>query len=72
MNEQPTNSANEVLENIADQNKKMRKKLITVVLIAIGIVVLLIGTLLIIKAVNDATATKAPIAKIADNIVFFI
>ena len=52
MNEQPTNSANEVLENIARQNQKMRKKLITVILIVLGVIVLLIGTLLIIKAVN--------------------
>ena len=53
MNEQPTNSANEVLKNITKQNQKMRKKLITVILIAVGVIALLIGILLIIKAVNE-------------------
>ena len=53
MNEQPTNTANEVLENITGQNKKMRKKLIILIFVAIGVVALLVTALLIIRAIQE-------------------
>lgn len=53
MNEQPNNSANEVLENITKQNKKMRKKLIILISVVIGVVALLVTALLIINALQE-------------------
>ena len=52
MNEQ-VNSPEATLQNIAEQNKKMRKKLIVALAVTLGIVALLITTLLIVKSCQE-------------------
>ena len=49
MNEQPINQENK-LQVIAEQNKKMRKKLLIVLAIAVGVVAVLVAILLIVQA----------------------
>ena len=50
MNEQSNKPTNEILENIAEQNKKMRKKLLIILAVTIGAILLLMTVLLIVKA----------------------
>jgi hypothetical protein len=52
MNEQPTSKETK-MQNIAQQNKKMRKKLLIALGVTVGVVVLLISLLLIIKACGE-------------------
>ena len=52
MNEQPTTPETK-LQNIAEQNKKMRKKLMVALAVTVGIVAILITTLLIVKACQE-------------------
>ncbi len=52
MNEQPK-STEQKLQNIAEQNKKMRKKLIIALAITLGVVAVLIAVLLIVKAAQE-------------------
>ncbi len=52
MNEQPTTSET-TLQNIAEQNKKMRKKILIALAVTIGVVALVITVLLIIKAIQE-------------------
>ena len=52
MNEQPKPNQ-EALQNINEQNKKMRKKLLIALAVTIGIVALLITVLLIVKAYQE-------------------
>ena len=52
MNEQPT-APETTLQNIAEQNKKMRKKLMVALAVTVGIVAILITTLLIVKACQE-------------------
>ncbi|MBO7273216.1 MAG: hypothetical protein J6V22_00015 [Clostridia bacterium] len=49
MNEQPINQESK-LQTIAEQNKKMRKKLLIVLAIAVGVVAVLVAILLIVQA----------------------
>ena len=51
MNEQP-NSNNETLQKIAEQNKKMRKRLLIVTAIVVGVIALLIAVILIVDAMK--------------------
>ena len=55
MNEHKLNSSNEVSETktFSNQNKKLRKKLIVVILIAIGVLALLITAFLIVKSLQE-------------------
>lgn len=53
MNEQPSKPTNEILENIAVQNKRMQKKLLFVLAISIGVVAVLVSVLLIVKACQE-------------------
>ena len=55
MNEHKLNSSNEVSETktFSNQNKKLRKKLIVVLLIAIGVLALLITAFLIVKSLQE-------------------
>ncbi len=50
MNEQTPETA---LENVAQQNKKMRKKLLAALAITIGVIIILAGLLLILKACSE-------------------
>lgn len=52
MNEQPQ-TAKETLQNIANQNKKMRKRMLIAIAITVGIVAVLITVLLIVKACQE-------------------
>ena len=52
MNEQ-INTPEKTLQNIAEQNKKMRKKLLIALIATIGVAVLLITVLLIVKACQE-------------------
>ena len=51
MNEQPT-ATNEALQKMAEQNKKMRKKLFIVVGIVVGVITLLMAVLLIVNSLK--------------------
>ena len=68
MNEQPNNTTeksleststveiktpNNPLENITEQNKKMRKKLLIALAVTVGVVAVLITVLLIVKALQE-------------------
>ena len=53
MNEQSQTPANDVLKNITEQNKKMRKKLLIALAITVGVIVVLISVLLIVKACHQ-------------------
>ena len=55
MNEHELNSLNEVSKtgSFSNQNKKLRKKLIVVILIAIGVLALLITAFLIVKSLQE-------------------
>ena len=52
MNEIPTTPETK-LQNIAQQNKKMRKKILIALAITVGILALLISVLLIVKALSE-------------------
>ena len=52
MNEQPI-TPETTLQNIAEQNKKMRKKILIALAITVGVVALLITVLLIVKALQE-------------------
>lgn len=52
MNEQPQSSKQE-LQNIAEQNKKMRKKLLIVLAVVAGVITVLITVLLIVNACQE-------------------
>lgn len=54
MNEQPQTPKTE-LQAIADQSKRMRKKILIALAVTVGVVVVLITTLLIIKACREDT-----------------
>ena len=51
MNEQPT-ATNEALQKMAEQNKKMRKKLFIVVGIVVGVITFLMAVLLIVNSLK--------------------
>ena len=52
MNEQPTTPETK-LQNIAEQNKKMRKKLLIALAVTVGVVAMLISVLLVVKALQE-------------------
>lgn len=53
MNEQSSKPEKNVFENIAEQNKKMRKKLLIALVATVGVIALLITVLLVIKACQE-------------------
>ena len=63
MNDQPINQESK-LQTIAKQNKKMRKKLLIVLAISVGVVAVLVAVLLIVQACQ---AKKEEAFSLPDN-----
>ena len=59
MNDQPTTSE-KTLQGIAEQNKKMRKKLLIAIGIALGVIALLLGMILILNACQEPDEFSLP------------
>lgn len=53
MNAQPNETKDKLLENIAAQNKKMRKKLLIALIVTVSVAVILVSVLLIVKALQE-------------------
>lgn len=53
MNAQPNETKDKLLENIAVQNKKMRKKLLIALIVTVSVAVILVSVLLIVKALQE-------------------
>lgn len=59
MNEQP-NTPEQALAGIAEQNKKMRKRLLITIGIVLGLIALLMGTIFILKACREPEEFSLP------------